>query len=439
MKETPQGVSVVKCGIGSVNWNEHYHPRLLQHVSDVNQATTQTYFFARYILLQEFSKGLSDDLSYITESFFKQIFMALTVREREQGARAPETLKTRKLIADYLEGYMGTGFSKVPLRNPASAANNEACRMFTAYKNNISCYFGEQLHHVVNVLMNVHTRVSGICKKLKGKPGQTRKSINAACREQVYEPARRLKEAIRSRTPDTTNLDDFALEQFAKLQGVLSAYKDDYKFRKDDRYYDVKAAPLNHLKAYYHLAVLLEKEHKASIQPFPIRRSWIPAHTLIDLPVLRANILDRTKEPHAVFDRNEKDPKKAWSKVLDMQSAPMKDKHKREFQGSAFTDGVSICIIHKTDTEVERCHTQHQKRTNNTAGPASDLASASASASDLASASASASASVPNSKPKGKRKYKRKSKDDASDDDSEEKPEFQYINKLTPDELSKFD
>ncbi|KAJ2793542.1 hypothetical protein H4R20_006511, partial [Coemansia guatemalensis] len=298
MKEMPQGVSVVKCGIGSVNWNEHYHPRLLQHVSDVNQATTQTYFFARYILLQEFSKGLSDDLSYIKKSFFQQIYMALT-SGNSNSTDAPGTLKARELIATYLEGYMGTGFSKVQLERPGASSNVEACRMLTAYKNNISCHFGEQLCHVVNVLMKVRTRVSEIRNELKGKPGQMRKSINAACREQVYEPARCLKEAIRSRTPDTTNLDDFALEQFAKLQGVLSAYKDDYKFRKDDRYYDVKAAPLNHLKAYYHLAVLLEKEHKAYIQPFLIRRSWIPAHMLIDLPVLRANILDHIKEPHA--------------------------------------------------------------------------------------------------------------------------------------------
>ncbi|KAI8320724.1 hypothetical protein GQ54DRAFT_298413 [Martensiomyces pterosporus] len=73
----------------------------------------------------------------------------------------------------------------------------------------------------------------------------------------------------------------------ALLEPIRSAYPESYEFAKDSIYYDAKANPDKHLKAYYQGMKICEDENIKAKQCFPLRTCWVPGHMQIDTRILR--------------------------------------------------------------------------------------------------------------------------------------------------------
>ncbi|KAJ2778392.1 hypothetical protein GGI15_004188 [Coemansia interrupta] len=230
--------------------------------------------------------------------------------------------------------------------------------------------------------------------------------FNRACQDQIWTLLRNLKDAFQKRFPPTSGLPPNVQHIVDKLAPVWASYHDfieesnkgkrkagqkksadgkqpedgkssntkgicdhDFNtaFAMDNIFYDAKANPRRHVKAFYLLCRILEKEGAKSMQCFPLRRSWVHAHMHIDTLILRQHILDKDQskskdEPKdELEDELEDEPKDKskvkpkdelkvkWGQVLDMKRGPFKEPKRpkpgdRVFQGSVKTDGVAISI-----------------------------------------------------------------------------------------------
>ncbi|KAI8318236.1 hypothetical protein GQ54DRAFT_300616 [Martensiomyces pterosporus] len=106
-------------------------------------------------------------------------------------------------------------------------------------------------------------------------------------RAQVRKIGRQVKAAIKSRHWKQAGLCAEARAIVALLEPIRSAYPESYEFAKDSIYYDAKANPDKHLKAYYQVMKICEKEKIKAKQCFPLRTCWVPGHMQIDTKILR--------------------------------------------------------------------------------------------------------------------------------------------------------
>ncbi|KAI8052311.1 hypothetical protein BDF22DRAFT_620765, partial [Syncephalis plumigaleata] len=116
-----------------------------------------------------------------------------------------------------------------------------------------------------------------------------RKEISA-----ITTPANDFKAAIAQRgvTRATSEDDSLLAEAFDKFEDVLSAYPEGYEFEKDSIYYDCKANPAMHFKAFYKLDLLFEDLKLKAFECFPLRRSFSPCYIHIDTEIVCKNILN---------------------------------------------------------------------------------------------------------------------------------------------------
>ncbi|KAI9311409.1 hypothetical protein BX666DRAFT_1063248 [Dichotomocladium elegans] len=251
----------------------------------------------------------------------------------------PSTKTIRTLIKTHLEGYSKAA-NVEPGQHPnmSQVAAYVSTEIMTAYKINVQQRFGECLRRVVNSLLNVRQRKEAIRKEMVSSDEHEFRQV---CEERIWKPARQIKEPLRRRNPDHSNLTPEAHLILAELSPILQAYDDTYKFAKDDIYYDVKKSPGKHLNAFYQLCKFLGMREAKSVQCFPLWTSWIPCHIHIHTRILCQHISRQasTKDPPI---------EKTWGKVLDLKSKAFKDRHDRRFFGAIQTDGVSVSIILKT-------------------------------------------------------------------------------------------
>ncbi|ORX65312.1 hypothetical protein DL89DRAFT_296355 [Linderina pennispora] len=111
--------------------------------------------------------------------------------------------------------------------------------LMTAYKNNIVLHYGTCLQQILARLIDIRSR----------KNTRTAE-FNNACQVCIYTPAQKLRQAVASRHPDLSVLTPPMLAIYNTLAPVLNAYDAKYRFAKDNRYYDAKANPLQHLHAH---------------------------------------------------------------------------------------------------------------------------------------------------------------------------------------------
>ncbi|KAJ2803503.1 hypothetical protein H4R20_002868, partial [Coemansia guatemalensis] len=106
-------------------------------------------------------------------------------------------------------------------------------------------------------------------------------------------------------------------------------------FAKDDIYYDARANPKRHLKAFYMLCQILEENNAKMIQCFPLRKNWVHAHMHLDTIILCQQLLNVPGS--SSVDK--------WSEVLNLESRPFKERSGRKFHGAIDTDGVAITVV----------------------------------------------------------------------------------------------
>ncbi|KAJ2713423.1 galactokinase, partial [Coemansia spiralis] len=112
-------------------------------------------------------------------------------------------------------------------------------------------------------------------------------------------------------------------------------------------------------------------------QAFPLRTSWVPAHTHIDIEILCTQILGCARPRNESSDEDKPSDEdrlsaacervvETWGRVVHLNNRAFKPSSnaapelKRHFWGSVDTDGVSLSIFKKTDKEKLR-HRGRQK------------------------------------------------------------------------------
>ncbi|GAA5814364.1 hypothetical protein MFLAVUS_007858 [Mucor flavus] len=81
MVEPPQKLVVVKSSITGIDWKDAYKQRLMELVNNVNSIVTHTYFFLKFIFVNELEDDNTNNVfnleDLINEDFFKEVFMSL--------------------------------------------------------------------------------------------------------------------------------------------------------------------------------------------------------------------------------------------------------------------------------------------------------------------------------------------------------------------------
>ncbi|KAJ2512768.1 hypothetical protein H4217_006701, partial [Coemansia sp. RSA 1939] len=123
------------------------------------------------------------------------------------------------------------------------------------------------------------------------------------------------------------------------LKPIHSVYPDSYKFAKDSVYYDTKANPDRHLKAYYLLMRICEREKVKANQCFPLHTSWVPGHMQIDTRILHEKFVS------GKLQGQKSDAELIWREVLDYDAKLIKTRANSKFGKSIMTDGVSVSVL----------------------------------------------------------------------------------------------
>ncbi|KAJ2548134.1 hypothetical protein EV175_004937, partial [Coemansia sp. RSA 1933] len=127
-----------------------------------------------------------------------------------------------------------------------------------------------------------------------------------------------VKAAITSRHWKQAGLCAKARAIVTLLELIHSAYLESYNFVKDNIYYNSKANPNNHLKAYYQLMRICEKEKVKTKQCFPLQTSWVPGHMQIDTKILCEKFTSGKLQDQRI------NPKLFWRAVLNYNAKPFK-------------------------------------------------------------------------------------------------------------------
>ncbi|KAJ2708876.1 hypothetical protein H4R19_004529 [Coemansia spiralis] len=256
-QQQPAGsaVEVLKLPLHVVWRKEAPMAALQQHVERANFLTTHTMQFARYIFLYEMGDDDFNAAEYINDTFFREVFLHLTTRECRKPKKET-TQPMRNLIALYIEDYMAlAGIKKTPFADAGQTATYEAIRITTAYKNNVSLRFGDNLRAAVNVLLRVHEERERLRREMQGQ-GQA--AIRAAIRDQITGPVTLAKRAVMGGVSGMSVLNAATREALRPLEAVFATYPLDRVFVDNDVEANSQLHPEHHLKAFYVLAGVLQ-------------------------------------------------------------------------------------------------------------------------------------------------------------------------------------
>jgi hypothetical protein len=244
----PQKVAAVKSSITDIGWKDRYKQSLMKLVNDVNMIVTHTYFFLKFIFINELeTNNLFNLEDFINDDFFRGVFMSLISAYKPEKRKKTEKLEAYKTIINkYRKNYIAiSSYKTIDLKYSQQIANYEVVKIRTAYINNITFNFGNKLRNLVNILTNKKGRLNTIDND------ETNDNISKKeSRSKVFEDTKKVKSAISSRKMEdlpTTLLDENSM---TILKSFLDCYSPDYKFDKESIYYDCKANPTKHLKAY---------------------------------------------------------------------------------------------------------------------------------------------------------------------------------------------
>ncbi|KAJ2789056.1 hypothetical protein H4R20_007251, partial [Coemansia guatemalensis] len=174
----------------------------------------------------------------------------------------------RDIIERYLDEFKeAVGFGDPLLKNATNVANYEAKMIITAYTNNIVQHFGEHLNRAVNCILRKKQMEQQLCNI---PPGPEHDEFRRRCREEVWIPAKQVKEAFVQRNYSDSSLCARAQYVLRLLAPVLNAYDADYEFAKNSRFLDVARNPKMHFRAFYELAKFFDAKKFKGFVCFPL-------------------------------------------------------------------------------------------------------------------------------------------------------------------------
>ncbi|KAJ2566788.1 hypothetical protein IW140_004790 [Coemansia sp. RSA 1813] len=411
------GTRVIKCPLKSLVNDRNDITKVNDYVVVANIASAHMYGLARWIFVHELAAHKQFDPSvYLEKRFFGEVFLHLTKRKVRPNVKA-EVQEYKRVIRKHLDAYKeAAGITEFDIGSPNQTAQFEAARIYTAYVNNIQTKFGQYLRRAVNVLLKIRERKRDLEEAMKGR---TTDEIKEAHEDQIWKPGLKLKEAIKHRntvlpviTVGDKNIGDM-------LEPVLTAYDNDYKFEEEGIYYDIKAHPQKHFKAFCCLAVLLETNGYRSFQCFPLRKSFVPMHIEIDTTVLCKSIMGwsyNAKFPIEIY----------WYKFLNEKLRVLRTRNGFSFYGTIQTDGVSVSVIKKTAAAKEKSSWKAKKR-DTEANSAIETSGSGL----TAPVGSTATGSLPEDQPKKPKKSRKREKPG-----EKKSGEFTYIHELSPEQLA---
>jgi hypothetical protein len=134
-------------------------------------------------------------------------------------------------------------------------------------------------------LLDVKCRKEALQKELKER-SEPEEGIKNSLAEEIFRPVTAFKLAIAHRRIRRQSINSNLLDVFDNRQEVLGCYPEYYSFEKDNRYYDVKAHPEQHINAFYRMAAFCEQQTIKSFLCFPLRTSFVPGYMKIDTTIL---------------------------------------------------------------------------------------------------------------------------------------------------------
>ncbi|KAJ2481477.1 hypothetical protein IWW56_001698 [Coemansia sp. RSA 2131] len=263
---------------------------------------------------------------------------------------SPDTRQIRELILRHRPEYIRA--SKLELcafENLSETAGYVAKAMLTDYSNSVMLCFGDTWRGAVNALLKCKQRQTELVAQLEAKHA-TAAEIKRECKSQIWGPARRLKESLGTGQPAGTSNKEWAV--IALLWPVLRSYIVEYEFAKQNICYDVKAHPLQHLKAFVRLNAILARKEMRLVQALPLRRAWVYAHVPLNTSILVRCIFN---EPYTATLGGKKtirsDVNKYWGRAVDLQQDMFRSQKGHKFVGFTMTDGVSISAVREAQSE----------------------------------------------------------------------------------------
>ncbi|KAF1796762.1 hypothetical protein FB192DRAFT_1466500 [Mucor lusitanicus] len=226
--------------------------------------------------------------------------------------------------------------------NSQQSALYEAVKISTAYLNNVRNNFGKRLRQVINVLLNVKARQRALGQLLP-------------IRREITNPARRFKIALSNRTTIEAlhaRFDDgpegFYTTAIDQLVPFLKTYPNNMQFAQDNIYYDCKANPHLHFKAFFRLAELLHQRQVRSFCVFPLRQSFIPGYVIVDTKILMSQIFQRSVRQGEPLRHC-----REWGQFIDFRMPIFRAQAGREFGNMIETDGVGVSVLKREQHDVQ--------------------------------------------------------------------------------------
>ncbi|KAG2193133.1 hypothetical protein INT47_006433 [Mucor saturninus] len=247
--------------------------------------------------------------------------------QERAGGRAATT---RAFIDTYLGDYLEvTGFVPPDFRYGQQTSLIEGAKIFTAYSNNVLMRLESHIRQAVNHLIRIRQRKAELIADRRREG-----LIDALLKSEIYrditEPATRFKELIARRLPQISVLDEafpgpYLPNALETLRPVLISYPADYRFCGNSIDYDSKERPVEDMRAIYELALSFIDIGLPVFNCFPLRRSWTPCYTTIDLKILCQNILGRRWT-------NRQDKIALWREAINLNSDALEHQKNGELQ-----------------------------------------------------------------------------------------------------------
>ncbi|KAI8052606.1 uncharacterized protein B0P05DRAFT_562139 [Gilbertella persicaria] len=298
--EPPLKITTVKSSITGIEWKTRYIPSLKSLVLKVHTL----------------------DLANV--DFFRKVFISLLDSYKPDKAKRKEKARSHKeLINKHRDTYCQlASYVPIKLKYAQQIGSYEATKIHTAYMN------GERIGALKSEMKKKNCTESEISAVVKTIASQcTKEKMNISLRNITELPAHL-----------------FNSQEVGILQQFFDCYPSGTYFKKNSIYYDCKADPSKHLKAFYHLTQCSESLYNKPFNCFPLRRTFIPSYMTIDTYIVNTQILRNSVISHL-------DKEVIWEAVLNMKSKAMKpqgDNKRMKFRGTIYTDGVAVSILKQT-------------------------------------------------------------------------------------------
>ncbi|KAJ1668738.1 hypothetical protein EV178_000001, partial [Coemansia sp. RSA 1646] len=254
------------------------------------------------------------------------------------------TREARKLIDKHFDTFvqlMGIESTDEYCINQVSTV--EARKMLVAYLNNIRFQFGRYINKALDLLLNISQLKTQVQQQ---HPAVSGDALSELFKQEIFTPRDELRAAITSGSFGRLGLHWRAQAALEQLQPVLCTYPRHAEFAKGNLFYDIKANPWRHVKAFFMLSNFFETRGHNDYQCFPVRTSSVPKSITLDTFGLCESIFDvRHKKGQ---DQQE------WGRILRLKSKAIRSQDGLKFKHIVHTDGVSISILKTPDDSSDK-------------------------------------------------------------------------------------